>query len=140
MKEKMKKEAEARLSMLDLHPDVLNLFKKEGKLYYSERTPLGGILYWLDNKPDWVKLVKDVEEEMDILVYTATHEYTSFGECLCLLYVSSDEDSWEYDREDLDVKGEKYPMAFVLNLSEPAFSEFGSIGIIERGGGLIRTA
>ena len=51
-KEKMKNEALNRLEILNLHPDVYKTFKRSGRLYYSERSPLGGILYWLNNHPE----------------------------------------------------------------------------------------
>ena len=54
-KEKMKNEALNRLEILNLHPDVYKTFKRSGRLYYSERSPLGGILYWLNNHPDKIK-------------------------------------------------------------------------------------
>ena len=135
-----KNECIERLKMLDLHPDVLRLFQEDNRLYYSEKSPLGGILYWVDNNPEWVEMIAKIEEEMGIMVYHATHEHTAFGELLDLLYVSESEEDWEYDREDLHVRGDKVVMAYVLNLSDPAFSEFGSIGIREMAGGLVRIA
>lgn len=137
---KQKLEAEKRLKMLNLHPDVLKLFHEKEELYYSEKSPLGGILYWMSNNPEWEELIKALEEEKEIMVYHATHEYTAFGECLSLLYVTRYESEWEYDRKDLESEGDKYPLAYVVNLSDPECSEFGTIGIREAAGGLIRTA
>ena len=135
-----KKEAEKRLKMLNLHPDVLKLFHEEDKLYYSEATPIGGILYWMDNNPEWVKMISELEEKKGIMVYHATHEYLSFGECLSLLYVTKYENDWEYDRKEIEGKGEKYPLAYVINLSNSELSEFGTVVIREASGGLIRVA
>ena len=141
-REKMKDEAINRLAMLQMHPDVLKSFKKD-VLYYSERSPLGGILYWLDNNPEWPKIVSDLEEEHNILVYHATHERTEFGELLDLLYVSSYEEEWAMDRDNIreaaTQNGQFFPIAYTVNLSDPLMSEFGSVGMRAVGGGLVRT-
>lgn len=137
-----KAEALKRMGMIDFHPDVPKQFEKDGTVFYSERTPLGGILYWISNEPEWEKLVKEFEEQYGALVYHATHEHTAFGECLDLLYVSKHEDEWYMDIQDLECKrkGEFNQCVYVLNLTEPAFSEFGTISLKEAAGGLIRTA
>ena len=135
-----KKEAITRLKMLDLHPDVLGQFEKSDTVFYSERSPLGGILIWVKENPEYAELIRKLEEEKEIMVYHATHEFTPFGETLSLLYVTKYENDWKYDRKDLEGEGDKYPLAYVVNLSEPAFSEFGTIGIREVSGGLIRVA
>ena len=143
-RDEMRREAIERLKMLDLHENVLKDFEDDNKLNYSERVKLAtgqrepyGILYWLDNEPEWARLVKEFEDEHGALVYHATHEYTTFGECLDLLIVSKYEDEWERDRDEL-MQG--YAFAWVINLDYPEFSEFGTIGIKCSGGGIIRTA
>ena len=145
-KEQMKAEAVKRLEFLRenkglMYPVVRSFNKKNPDLYYSERSPLGGILYWFreDNNvnPEWIKLVKDFEEESGELVYHITHEYTSFGELLDLFIVSDDEDYWEEERERLY---DGYAYCYVINLTEPSFSEYGTIGYKVLGGGIVRTA
>ena len=54
-----------------------------------------------------------------------------------LLYVSKNEDEWEYDKDDLKAG---YPLAYVKNVSDDFCSEFGSIGVRQQFGGLVRTA
>lgn len=46
MKEKMRAEAIERMKILNLHPNVLNEFKNENKINFSEFNL--GILYWAD--------------------------------------------------------------------------------------------
>ena len=134
-----KEEAVWRMEKLGLMKKIIGEFKRSDTLYYSERTPLGGILYWMDNEPEWGKLVKKFEQEFDALVYHATHEYTEFGELLDLLfipdYTDADTEEWESDRRDME---DGYVYAYVINLSEPMFSEFGTIVVKERAGGLVR--
>ena len=143
MNEQVKAEALKRIGAMGLHPDVAT-FLKEGTVYYSERSPMGGILYWLDNEPEWEAKIREVEEQYGIHVYHATHEYTAFGETLTLLYVSESEEDWEWDLQDLTaVPNKEYgwtPYAYVLNLTDPWCSEFGRVGVRELAGGLVRTA
>ena len=131
----MKEEAVKRMESLGLMRNVIGDFKRSGKVYYSERTPLGGILYWLDNKPEWVQIVKDLEEQYGFLCYHATHEVTEFGELLDLLIVTKYEEDWETERLDIQ---DGYVFSYVVNLSEPAFSEYGTIAVKQRAGGLVR--
>ena len=130
--EDKKKEAIERMKMLKLHPNPIVEFKDDGLLNFSER----GILYWIDNE-DWMEKIREIEEEYNILVYHAILNHAEFGELLSLLYVSDSEDEWEFDRSDL-LDG--YIFAYVLNLDEPTYSEFGGITVKSRFGGLVRTA
>ncbi|MEG1726033.1 MAG: hypothetical protein RR313_11630 [Anaerovoracaceae bacterium] len=125
-------EAIERMKMLKLHENAINEFQNEGKLNLSEGT---GALYWLDEKQQ--AYVTAFEEKYKSLVYHIIHNNTEFGELLAFLYVSNDEIEWGYDRDDIK---EGYACAYVENLDEPTFSEFGSIGIKPLFGGVIRTA
>ena len=138
-KEMQINEAVERLQLLDLHKNVLKDFKR-GVVNYSERTPLGGILYYVDGEKKFLETIKAFEEEYGGIVYHCTHENTEFGELLTMLYVSKHEDEWETDRKDLTIKynGAKILTAYVKNLTFPELSEFGSVALVERGGGLIR--
>ena len=143
-RETQKEEAVKRLEILKskgLMPCVKRAFDtKKQTIYYSEFNGLGGALYFFNEtggaKQEWIDLVKKFEEDYGALVYHITHEYTSFGELLDLFFVSKYEEEWNYDRNDL-YNG--YSYAYVINLSEPSFSEFGTIGYKTFGGGLIRT-
>lgn len=144
-------EAEARLAALEgmgLHENVRREFKEDATVYYSEPRRLTGlmaamagedvigVLYWLDNKPEWAEKVRQIEEETGVFVYHATNELTEFGELLSLFVVTQHEEEWESDRAMLK-DGEAF--CYVLNLDEPDFSEFGYIGFMVAGSGIVRT-
>lgn len=131
-KQEQKIEALARMKMLKLHKNAINQFDKEDLLNLSEGY---GALYWLDEKQK--EYVKSFEEKYNSVVYHVIHNITEFGELLAFLYVSDSEDEWDYDRSDLK---DGYACAYVENLDEPVFSEFGSIGIKPSFGGIVRTA
>ena len=132
-----KGEAVKRMDALGLMPKIVAEFERSGIIYYSEQEPFGGILYWLDNEPEWESAVREFEEEYNALVYHVIHTYTEFGELLNLLFVSDDDEEWEYDNDDIL---EGCAMSYVINLDVPEFSEFGTIGVEEAAGGLIRVA
>ena len=130
-KEQKKQEALERMKLLSLYPNIIREFEKDGIVNMSEN---GGYLYWLDDEQR--EYVSDFEAEYNTLVYHVIHNYTEVGEMLTFLYVSDDEEEWGYDRDDLKAG---YACAYVKNLDEDAFSEFGSVGIKPELGGLIRT-
>ena len=143
MREKQKAEAIWRLKKFGVMSNIINELRENDTVFYSERSPIGGILYWIKDQPEWVRLIKEWETETGCFVYHATHEHTSFGECLTLLYVSANEEEWEYDHEDMEYEDDKYGfqvIAHVINLTHPDFSETGSVYIEEHNGGLVRMA
>ncbi len=131
LKIEQKQEAIARMKKLDIYAPAITEFEKENLVNKSEH---GGILYWLDENEQ--EMVKEFEEEYGAMVYHIIHNYTNFGELYSLLYVSKDKDEWDYDNDDLN---HNICLAYVKNLDEDAFSEFGSIGIKSQFGGLVRT-
>ena len=128
-------EAIKRMHTLGIMPQIINDFRKNQKVYYSEPTPLGGILYWLSNEQEWEKKIREFEEKYNGLVYHVIHNYTEFGEILSLLYVSEYDEEWDAEYDDLM---DGYVFAYCINLTEPMFSEFGGIAVQEKAGGLIR--
>ena len=132
MKAKQRTEALKRMEMLHLHENVIDDFKEIALLNQSE---LGGILYWVEGEME--KKIREWEEKTGNLVYHVIHDYTEFGELLSLLYVSTNEDEWETDREDIQ---DGYALAYVMNLTDDWCSEYGSIGIRPQWGGVVRTA
>lgn len=138
LKEKQKQECIARMEMLHIMPKVIGDFKRSGKIYYSERQNsfFNATLYWLKNEPEYAKVVKDFEEEYGAMVYHAQLTHLTFGDCLSLLYVSKNEEEWEYDKNNLK---ENSAMAYVKNLTDDDCSEFGYIGIKSSLGGVTRT-
>ena len=132
-KEIKKAEAIKRMKVLDIFNETIKQFEKEDLVSCSE-PPLGAN-YWLDEEQQ--KLVKEFEEENNALVYFVVRSYTEFGKMDAFLYVSDYEEEWEMDNEDIK---EGYVLSYVYNFDVPDFSEFGSIGVVNRFGGLIRTA
>lgn len=138
LKDKQIEEGWERLKMLGVEGYVSKDFKVSHKVYYSERQNnfFCAVLYWLDNNEKWLDLVNKFEEKTNNLVYHAQFTRTSYGDMLSLFFVSSEEEEWEQEREDLKNK-EIY--AYVINLDEPDFSEYGLIGIESKMGGVVRT-
>ena len=130
--EQKKIEALERMRTLKLYPNIIKEFEKENIVNMSEN---GGFLYWLTDEQK--EIVSDFEAEYDALVYHVIHNFTELGEMLTIFYVSDDEEEWEYDREDLK---DGYACAYVKNLTDDMFSEFGGVCIEPRIGGLVRTA
>lgn len=130
--EEKKTEALERMKMLNLYPNIIREFEKENILNMSESI---GYLYWLTDEQQ--QYVSEFESEHDYLVYHVIHSFTEFGELLTFLYVSDDKEEWGFDRADLK---DGYACAYVKNLDEEAFSEFGSIAFKQQFGGLVRTA
>lgn len=131
--EKMKEEALQRMRILKLYSTVLQDFAADGKINYSFSK--FGFLYWLDK--DMEERVHRFEEKYGYLVYHVIDNPTSIGRMHSYLYVSSNEEEWEQDRQDL-IDG--CPIVYVENVDDELLSEFGSIGVEPRNGGVIRTA
>lgn len=135
---KQKNEAIRRMKELGLMNDVISLFSKEDRLYYSERQNkmFPAVLYWLDNEPEYEQMVKDFEDRTGNLVYHVILTRTGFGKILDFLFVSQYEDDWEYELED---KGKEfYVTSMANNLTDEAMSDMGSIVVRPAIGGLER--
>lgn len=131
LRAKQKAEAIERMKKIGIMEQPIKEFKEEGKLNLSEN---GGMLYWLDDEQK--KMVEDFEKEHNGLVYHIIHQFTNIGELYNLLYVSEHVEEWKMDMDDL---GEGQMLAYVVNVSMPDCSEFGTIGIQPSVGGLMRT-
>lgn len=129
-REDMKIEAMKRMRKLGLFAYVIKEFKDDDILNLSEN---GGYLYWLDENQK--KIVEDFEKKSGNVVYHVIRSFTSIGEMLSLLIVSKDEEDWEMDWEDIH---DGYVFSYVVNLGEPMFSEYGTIAVQNRIGGLVR--
>ena len=136
--ELQKEEALERMRAFKLLPKVIKDFDKIGLVYYSERLnkKFDGILSWITNKPEFRKIISDFQIKHKALVYHAILTHTELGDMLSLLYVCETKEEWDMDWEDLR---EGIQVAYVANLSNPDFSEFGSIGVKPVNGGLSRT-
>jgi hypothetical protein len=122
------------LEKLDIYKPYINKFKSQKTLpCFFEN--FGG--FWVDQEPELFSKIKEVEHEFGCLVYAVTHELTDFGECWSMLCVTKDAE------EVSDVLGtfnsqEYYAFAYVWNVQNEIFSEFGDIVIISRFGGIKR--
>lgn len=125
-----KQEALKRMEALRLGKEIREAFEKKQQLYLSTVT---GALPM--NNPKWMKLIKKIEKKYDILVYHTIFHTTMFSEHLVLMYVGSEEGEWEIERDEIE-KG--YTYAYVENLYEPDYSEFGPIRVIPYKNGLMR--
>lgn len=143
LKQLQKKEALNRLRILQtkygLLENVITEFEKEDTLYYSEyvNKQCPAILYWVSNKEEYQRAIKEFEEEYDALVYHAILTSTTFGTILTLLYVTEQEEVWKEDRENLN---EGMALAYCINLEDDTYSEFGSVQIAGAKGGITRLA
>ena len=140
LKELQMQEAVERLKILQqvyrVQQNVLKEYKQDKTIYYSERInkTYDGILYWLNNKPEFVEIVKEIEHKYNIYIYHLILSHTEFGEWLSMLYVSSEPEKWKYEKLELK-SGTTY--AFVYTFDE-LYSEFGPIEITGVNGGLTR--
>lgn len=132
--ETKKAEAIKRMKALDLYKPYITLFEKDNQIFMSEMT--GGVYEFNDNE-ELVAKVKAFEEEYDALVYHVIRTMTQFGELYNFLYVSKYQEEWETDNEDI---AEGYALAYVWNKTDDWCSEFGSIGVQGKFGGIVRTA
>lgn len=136
--EEQKTEALERMKTLKIMGNVCNDFRQSGRVYYSERQNaiFDGVLYWLDNEEEYIKIKNDFEKEYGALVYHAQLTHTNLGDLLAFLYVSKTKREWKDDNALLK-QGEAY--AYVYNLSDPYSSEIGLIGVAPKNGGVTRT-
>ena len=131
--ETKKAEAIKRMKALDLYKSYITLFEKDNQIFMSEMT--GGVYEFNDNE-ELVAKVKEFETEYDALVYHVIRTMTKFGELYNFLYVSKYEEEWEMDNADISTG---YAMAYVWNKTDEWCSEFGSIGVQGKFGGIVRT-
>lgn len=128
-----KAEAIKRMKALDIYDETIRQFEKENLVSCSE--PPMGANYWLDDEQ--LEIVKAFEQEHNALVYFVIRSYTQFGRMDSILYVSDYEEEWEMDNADIK---DGYALAYVHNYDAEDCSEFGSIGMQSRFGGLVRIA
>lgn len=129
-KEERFEEAIERMKLLKLDKQCIEAFTK-GKVWESEGF---GALYEVNEKEQQI-IDKFEANNKDCLVYHMIHSKFEFGECYSILYVSSDKEEWEDDKDNIK-KG--YIMAYVENIDDDWCSEFGSIAIKPQFGGLMR--
>jgi len=130
--EEQKAEAIKRMKLINLLPNIIDEFEKDGVVHYSEGI---GFLYWVSNKPEWKEHIMQLENKWKILVYHAELSYLEFGTCLTLFYVSSYKEEWARDRKNLQAG---YSCCYVWNMDDDMCSEFGTIVFRPMNGGVKR--
>lgn len=123
-------EAIKRMKLLKLDNSCIEAFVK-GKVWESEGY---GALYEVNQEEQ--EIIDNFEKNHpNCLVYHMIHNVFEFGECYSMLYVSSDIEEWEQDKEDIT---DGYVFAYVYNKDCEWCSEFGSIAVKSQFGGLVR--
>ena len=123
-------EAIKRMKLLKLDNSCIEAFAK-GKVWESEGF---GALYEVNEEEQKIIDKFEVSHE-GCLVYHMIHNVYEFGECYSILYVSSDKEEWQQDKDDIE---DGYVFAYVENIDDDWCSEFGSIAIKPSIGGLVR--
>lgn len=134
-KEIKKAEAINRMKELGLFAPCIKAFKR-GEVQLSEQT---GGLYEFSSDKELTAKVQEFEKENNALVYHVIHTPVMIdGEAMDMynfLYVSDYQEEWGMDNADIK---EGYVLAYVWNKTIDYFSEFGSIAVKGRFGGLVR--
>lgn len=131
-KEIKRTEAIKRMKALGLFGPCIKAFEKRDEVQLSE--PTGGLYEFHDD--DWLNdVVKRVESEFNCLVYHVIHSYTNVGQMYNLLVVSDYEEEWVMDNADIP---DGIVFCWVENADIPDFSEFDSISVEVKFGGLVR--
>lgn len=128
-----KNEAVERMQLLRLDKNIIHNFQQND-------------LVWLSNFPECFEVTKDhdfvnhviqkLKNQYDTLVYHIIFSSTDFGNLLSFLTVSPYPEEWEFEKEDIR---SGIVFSWVENISNPVFSEFGSISIESNHGILTRT-
>lgn len=133
-----KVEAINRMKELGLFAPCIKVFKDRNEVQLSEPT---GDLYEFSSDKELTEKVKKFEKENDALVYHVIHTPVKIdGETMDMynfLYVSDYQEEYDLDNEDILVG---CALVYVWNRTNDYCSEFGSIGIKGKFGGLVRTA
>lgn len=131
MKKEQENEILERMKLLKLDKSCIDALLKNHKIWESEGF---GALYEINEEEQ--KIVdKFKQKHPDCYVYHMIHNIFECGECYSILYVSSDINEWEQDKEDIK---DGYVFAYVYNKDYEWCSEFGFIPIKSQFGGLVR--
>lgn len=131
-----KVEAINRMKELGLFAPCIKAFKSRDEVQLSEQT---GGLYEFSADRELTAKVQEFERKNNALVYHVIHTLMRLdGEVMDMysfLYVSDYQEEWEMDQNDIK---EGYALVYVWNKTIDYFSEFGSIAVKEKFGGLVR--
>ena len=132
MKEKMKNETLKRYEILfgqGLTTDAKDWVRDRKVLISSTmqnmnlsgEAELWGILFTLDEKPEYIPYVEKIESERNVNVYMGLVSFIASGTLLALMFVADTESEWEAERSLL--KNEKTHRAFVFHIEEETCEE-----------------
>lgn len=133
LREKQKEQALKILKQLDIYRPYIKGFKDKGNVCWFEN--YAG--FWAYQDEELMAKIKKFEEEHNALVYAVSHDYTQFGECFALLYISQYEEDWDYTIQHIE-QNKYYVASYVWNKTDDWCSEFGDIEIISAFGGIKR--
>lgn len=134
-RETKKEEALRRMHALGLFAPCINAFKRKNEVQLSERN---GGLYEFGTDIELTTTIREIEQQYNLLVYHVIHSPINieggYMDLYHLLYVSDHEADWEYDKADM---ADGYVMTYTWNKTVEYFSEFGSIAVEGKFGGLV---
>ena len=133
--EERKNKAIEYMKEFDIFKPYIKGFEKNNDTCFYEN--YGG--FWTYQDKELLAKQKEIEDTYNCTVFAITHEYTEFGECYSFLLVSDYKEEWEYTLEKVDYN-KFYAFAYVWNKSDDYCSEFGTIGIKSKYGGIRRFA
>ena len=134
MKNKQKAKAVEIMKRMDIYKPYIEGFEKEDKVCFFEM--YAG--YWVYQEPEIEAKMKALEAEYGCKIYAITHEFTQFGECYSFLLVSKYKEEWE--RSVVTEKDKHYAFAYVWNKTDDWCSEFGTVTVQSKFGGIARIA
>lgn len=139
----LKKIALENLRKLRVHDSCIKSFKEEDHIWCSERVRFGtkafGVLYDANQGgytyEEEVRQAVEKVKEVGGYPYHVVQTRFEFGNVFAVLYVDEEhgpiEESPEYGY---------LAASYSYNADEPMFSDFGDVGVVGKGGGVIRTA
>lgn len=127
-----KEEAIKRMKALKLFAPCIKAFKNRDEVQLTE--PTGG-LYEFSSNEELTAKIKEFEKDYNALVYHVIHTPTMEMDMYNFLFVSDYDEEWAMDNADIS---DGYVLAYVWNTTVDYFSEFGSIAVQDRFGGLVR--
>lgn len=128
---RINQEVMARMCSIRMHPKVIQAYSRNELYQYMD-----GKIMPVDEETK--KVIAAFEAPKRYKAFYAIHNtLRGIGHCISILYVSSYVDDWEMEQQAL-LSG--YPLCYVHNADNTDFSEFGTIGIENIQGIIIRTA
>ena len=94
--------------------------------------------YWVYQYPEIEAKMKAIEKKYKCTVYAITHEFTGFGECYSFLLVTNYKHEWKTLLQSKNSNHNAF--AYVWNKTDDWCSEFGTVTVQSKFGGITRIA